>query len=161
MKRLFCCLLLAVLAACAGLSGLSQKPEISLAGLDLLELGLFEQRFAFRLRIRNPNDVALPISGLTFAVDLNGQPFASGLSDKAVTVPRFGEAVLDVTATSNLGSVLRQLRELQKGGRERVDYRLSGRVMVDGLGALPFERKGEIEMPEIEPPRRGAGRERT
>lgn len=147
MKRLLCCLMLLWLAACAGLS---QKPEVSLAGFELLELGLFEQRFACKLRIRNPNDVALPISALTFGVELNGLPFASGASDKAVTVPRQGEAVLEVTATSNLSGVLRQLRELRKSGRDQADYRLSGYVTVDGLGRLPFERKGELTIPMSE-----------
>lgn len=146
MRRLVC-LLAFLLAACAGLGGLSQKPEISLAGLDLVEFGLFEQRFAIRLRIRNPNDVDLPISGLAFDVELNGQHFATGVSDRAVTVPRLSEAVLEVTATSNLGSVLRQIRELQKCGRDRVDYRMAGRISLDGIGSIPFERKGDVPMP--------------
>lgn len=139
------------LAACSGLGGLSQKPEISLAGLDLVELGLFEQRFVMKLRIRNPNDVDLPINGMTFDVELNGQAFAKGLSDRAVTVPRMGEALLEVKATSNLGSVLRQLRELQKGGRDRVDYRLFGRISLDGFGSIPFDRRGDLQMPLFEP----------
>jgi LEA14-like dessication related protein len=81
--------LVALLAACANLAGLSQKPEVSLAGLKLTQLGLFEQRFSLQLRIQNPNDVDLPIDGLTFDVELNGQPFLKGVSDKAVRVPRF------------------------------------------------------------------------
>ena len=105
-----------------------------------------------RLRVQNPNDVDLPIRGLTFDVELNGQPFAKGLSDQAVVVPRFGEAVLEVKATSNLGSVLRQLRELRESGRERVDYRMFGRITLDGLGSLPFERKGEIDTPRVDLP---------
>ena len=153
--RCLLCVLVLLLSACAGLAGLSQKPEISLAGLDLLELGLFEQRFAMRLRIQNPNEVDLPINGLSFDVELNGQHFAKGLSDKPVTIPRMGEAVLEVTATSNLGSVLKQLRELQKGGGEggqegrqnRVDYRMSGRLSLEGIGSIPFERKGDVQMP--------------
>lgn len=151
MKRLVWIVLL-LLAACAGVGGLTQKPEISLAGLDLLELGLFEQRFLLKLRIENPNDVDLPIKGLAFDVELNGLPFAKGLSDRAVTVPRLGEAVLDVRATSNLGSVLRQLRELQKAGRERVDYRIFGSIAVDGLGRVPFDRRGDVPLPRFGAP---------
>lgn len=131
----------------AGCGGLAQKPEVSLAGLDLVELGLFEQRFVMKLRIRNPNDSDLKIDGLFFDVELNGLHFAKGLSDKPVSVPRMGEALLEVRATSNLGSVLRQLRELQKGGRDRIDYRLSGRINIDGLGSIPFDRRDELQMP--------------
>jgi LEA14-like dessication related protein len=146
MSRLFC-LLVFLLSACAGLGGLSQKPEVSLAGLDLVELGLFEQRFVMKLRIQNPNDVDLPINGLAFDVALNGQHFAKGLSPKPLIIPRMGEALLEVTATSNLGSVLRQIRELQKGGRDRIDYRMNGKLSLDGVGSIPFDRQGDLQMP--------------
>jgi len=149
---------IALLSACAGLGGFSQKPEVSVAGLNLVQLGLFEQRFLLKLRIQNPNDVELPINGLNFEIELNGQAFIKGLSDKAVSVPRFGEAVLEVMATSTLGSALKQLRDLQKGGRERVDYRIVGRINVSGLGNVPlsglgnvpFERRGDLQMPAVD-----------
>lgn len=149
MRRFFVYWLMIMLAGCAGLSGLSQKPEVSLAGIELAEFKLFEQRFKMKLRIQNPNDVDLMLNGLTFDVDLGGQPFAKGLPERAVTVPRLGEAILEVQATSNLASVLKQLRELKKNGRERVDYRLSGRVDVDGYGSIPFDRRGDVQMPSL------------
>lgn len=157
------CILL--LSACTGLLGLAQKPEISLAGLSVLQVGVFEQRFALKLRIQNPNDVELPINGLSFDIQLNGQPFAHGLSDKAVIVPRYGEALLDVAATSTLGSALKQLRELQKSGRDRIGYRLAGRLQLQGMGSQPFERRGDLQLPTVDSaPRRKplpAGMERT
>jgi LEA14-like dessication related protein len=91
MRRCFALLAVAFLSACAGLAGLAQKPEVSVAGLNLVQFGLFEQRFALKLRIQNPNDVELPINGLNFEIEINGQPFIKGLSDKSVTIPRFGE----------------------------------------------------------------------
>lgn len=150
MKRTLLIASLACLVACANLAGFSRQPEVGVAGLQLLQLGLLEQRFALQLRIRNPNEVDLPIDGLDFAVDLNGQPFLKGSSNKAVTVPRWGEAVLEVMATSTLGNALKQLRELQKGGRERVDYRIAGRLGVAGVGTLPFERRGDLPLPLLE-----------
>ena len=151
MRCFFAYSLMILLAGCAGISGLSQKPEVSLAGLELAEFKLLEQRFAMKLRIQNPNDVELKINGLSFDVELNELPFAKGLSDRAVTVPRMGEAILDVQATSNLGSVLKQLRELKKSGREHVDYRLSGRINVDGFGSIPFDRRGDVQIPRADP----------
>ncbi|WP_186407089.1 LEA type 2 family protein [Candidatus Accumulibacter aalborgensis] len=118
--------------------------------MKLLQLGFFEQRFALQLRIKNPNDVELPISGLSFAIELNGQPFLTGLSDKAVTVPRFGEAVLEVTASASLGNALKQLRELRNADRDRVDYRIVGCVSLVGVGSMPFERRGDLPIPAID-----------
>lgn len=143
------------LTACAGVFGLAHKPEVSVAGLNLLQFGVFEQRFALRLRVQNPNDVELPIRGLSFDIQLNGQPFVRGVSDKTLTVPRYGEAVLDVAATSTLGNAVRQLRELQKAGQERIDYRLIGHLQLQGLGSLPFERRGDLQLPALDnPPRK-------
>ena len=82
-------LLLALLVlpgASASLAGLKQQPGIRVAGIDLVELGFLEQRFAVLLRVRNPNGVELPITGLSFDIEVNGRRCVSGLSDEAVTV---------------------------------------------------------------------------
>lgn len=149
-RRLLLLAVAALLGACAHLGNLSQKPEVSIAGLTLVHLGLFEQRFVLRLRVQNPNDVDLPVNGLSFEIELNGQAFMKGLSDRAVTVRRFGETVFEVMATSTLDGTLKQLRELQKSGRDRVDYRVIGRLNVSGIGNIPFERRGDLQMPSIE-----------
>lgn len=147
----FACAL--ALAACATIS---QRPEVSLSGLDIQEIGLLEQRFGLRLRVLNPNDADISIDGLSYELEVNGQAFAKGVSNRAVTVPRMGEAVVEVSAISNLGGLLRQLNELHKGGREAVTYRLTGRLNAGGLGSVPFEHQGEVALPRLPGERGGA-----
>ncbi|SDY86721.1 LEA type 2 family protein [Nitrosomonas sp. Nm33] len=137
----------ALVVGCTQLGGIKQNPSISLADIELVELGLLEQRFNLKLRIQNPNDIALRINGMTFDVELNGVDFAKGLSDQVVTVPRLGEKVMEVKATSTLGTLWKQLGELEKSSREKVEYRLSGRLFLEGLGSVPFERKGDVFTP--------------
>ncbi|MBS1136863.1 MAG: Water Stress and Hypersensitive response domain protein [Proteobacteria bacterium] len=137
----------ALLWGCAALT--TQPPEVTLAGIDIVEMGLLEQRFAMKLRLQNPNDAGITITGLSFQVEVNGQTFAKGVSGQSVTVPRFGEAVLAVDAVSNLASVLRQISELSKGGREGVDYRIHGRLATGNFGSVPFESKGELRLPRL------------
>ncbi|CAE6486733.1 MAG TPA: hypothetical protein DEO56_04170 [Nitrosomonas nitrosa] len=139
--------MIVLVTGCVRLAGIKQNPDISLAGIELVELGLLEQRFNLKLRIQNPNDVALPINGMTFEIELDGATFARGLSDKVVTVPRLGEIVMEVKAASTLGMVWKQLVESQKSRRDKVDYRLSGRLFLQGLGSVPFEQKGNVSMP--------------
>jgi LEA14-like dessication related protein len=147
MKRVLCCLMLFALAGCAGVPVLSEKPEITLAGIDAFELGPVEQRFVMKLRIRNPNEFELPVNGLFFDVEINGQRFAKGMSDQFVIVPRMGEAVLEVKATGTIDSVLKQVHELQRNGRERVDYRVFGSANLENFGSLHFDRRGDLPMP--------------
>jgi len=123
-----------------------QKPEIALAGVDLVGLGLVEQRFVLTLRVRNPNDVELPISALNFNLELNGRQFAKGASEKPVIVPRQGEAELEVATVSRLAAVLKPLSEARKDGRERIGYRLYGTVELERAGRFPFERSGELPL---------------
>ena len=136
-----------LLAGCASLS--MKSPEVSLADVTIEEFGLLEQRLGIKLRVMNPNDADLPIDGVTFEVDVNGQSFAKGVSNKSVTVPRFGEALLDLSAVSTLGSLLRQLAELAKSGRDTVQYRVHGQFYGGGLNGVPFDSKRELKLPML------------
>jgi LEA14-like dessication related protein len=136
-------LLAALLAGCAPRL---QKPEISLAGIDLVGLGLVEQRFILKLRIRNPNDVDLPVNALNFDVELNGRHSARGVSDEPVIVPRQGETILEMKTVSRLGAILKPLRDAQRAGRDRVSYRVLGNVELEGFGRIPFDRSGDIPL---------------
>lgn len=141
--------LILLLAGCATLAGITEKPRVSLKGLEPLEIGLFEQRFLLQLRVENPNTVAIPIQGLSFEVELNGQPFATGLSDKAITLAPMGEGVVDVKATSSLGRLLKQFKAMSKEDRRQVDYRIVGKLRSPTLGSLPFESKGQVSLDDL------------
>ncbi|MEW5728730.1 MAG: LEA type 2 family protein [Pseudomonadota bacterium] len=135
-----------MLSSCAT-GELDLPPEVSLADLRPGQVGLFEQRVGVTLRIRNPNDAALPIDGYRFALELNGQPFASGFSDQRLTVPRLGESTTDATAVVSTLDLLRQVMAAPlRGG---FDYRLTGTAFVDaatGRRGVPFEQTGKLDL---------------
>lgn len=137
--------LLVVLTGCAALDE-TEPPRVTLSDIRMLEGGLFEQRFQVDLRIRNPNDFDLAIDGLTFALELNGSDFADGVSDQRVTVPRLGEAVVAVTASTTVLHMVQQA--LRLGERADLEYRLSGDVFLAGLArrTVPYERSGRLQL---------------
>ena len=137
---------LTALGGCAGLQLGMKKPEVTVANIRLLDVNLLEQRFLLTLRVMNPNTSEIAIEGLTFKVDLNGQPFAKGVGNQPVVVPRLGEALVEVTATTGLGGLLRQLKAFK--GREKVDYRISGRLVTGNFGGIDFDQTGEVELPK-------------
>lgn len=137
---------LTALGGCAGLRLGMQKPEVSVANIRLLDGNLLEQRFLLTLRVMNPDTSEIAIEGLTFKVDLNGQPFAKGVGNQPVVVPRLGEAMVEVTATTGLGGLLRQFKAFK--GREKVDYRISGRLVTGNFGGIDFDQTGEVELPK-------------
>lgn len=140
-------ILLFGLTGCATLTQHMEPPRVSLAGLELEQLGLFEQRYLVRLRVQNPNDVSLPIAGMNFRLFLNDEEFASGLSNQQVTLPGFGEELVDVRVTSNLTRVIGQLQTMGQSGASSFNYRIAGHVKVLHRAIrYPFEHSGEVDL---------------
>lgn len=134
----------ALVAACAGF-GLREPLSATVADIKPLEMSLLEQRFSVKVRVLNPNDADIEFEGVVFDLELNGKPFAKGVSNQKGTIPRFGEALIDVNVVSGLSGILRQVNEL-RSGRESMTYRLSGRVATGTFGTVPFETKGELKL---------------
>ena len=133
----------ALLTACALFQTRLESPRVSVADLNVTAMGFFEQRYQLRLRIQNPNEFALPIKGMDYHLQFNDKPFARGVSAQHTIVPAFGEKLIDVEVTSNLGNLVGQWLAL---GRETgLRYRLSGSLALgNAFGKVPFDYQGEI-----------------
>jgi LEA14-like dessication related protein len=135
-----------LLASCASLGGYREKPRVSLIGIQPLGMTLLEQRYLLALRILNPNDVEIPISGMSYSVEINDREFAYGVSRQAVTIPALGEAVVEVEVVSSLLDMLRQLQSLDDARQSRLDYRISGGLSLANRRAkLPFDYSGTLD----------------
>ena len=137
-----CCL-----SACAGL-WIREPLNVTIAELKPIEIGVLEQRYEVKVRLQNPNDSDISFDGVVFDLEINGNPFARGVSDKGGTIPRFGESLVDLQVVSGLQNILRQINELAKGDRTSVTYRIKGRLhLAGGIGSVPFDATGEIAFP--------------
>jgi LEA14-like dessication related protein len=145
-----------LLGACAGLSSYPEQPRVSLVSIQPLDMTLLEQRYGLQLRILNPNDSAIPVEGLNYSLEINGREFAYGVSRQAVTIPPFGEALLDVDVVSNLLNVLQQMQELGEERQDTLAYRLSGKLSLsNSLVKLPFDYHGELKYSPASAPTTG------
>jgi LEA14-like dessication related protein len=140
--------LAALLAACA-LAPKLEPPKVSIVGAQVLGGDLFTQHLKLRVHVQNPNDRALPVKGLEYTIEVEGEQFASGESAASFEVPAFGEAEFDMNVTTNLAGALMKI--LARGpnalGRE-VSYRLSGKVnLSQGLfRSIPFKQQGTFKL---------------
>jgi LEA14-like dessication related protein len=144
MRRLLLFLFLFGLSACATLPPGVQAPRVSLADVSLRSLGLLEQRFELDLDLVNPNDFDLKIEGLDFELEVNGRPFANGISRVTTLLPAGATTPIRVDAITRSKDWLTQMKALSpdvlKAG---VPYRVHGRVKAGGLSRwLPFEHTG-------------------
>ena len=140
------CLLVLVITSCATTGRYPESPRVSLSGIQPKEMALLEQRYSLQLRIMNPNDTAIPVEGISYAIEINGREFAYGVSNAAVSIPPFGEALLDVEVVSNLLNIKQQVQEMQGERHDSLRYRLTGKISLDNSPArLPFEYEGELK----------------
>ena len=140
------CLLVLAISACATTARYPESPRVSLTGIQPKDMTLLEQRYSLQLRIMNPNDKAIPVEGMSYAIEINGREFAYGVSNASVSIPPFGEALLDVEVVSNLLNILQQVQEMQGEQHDSLSYRLTGKISLDNSPArLPFEHQGELK----------------
>jgi LEA14-like dessication related protein len=144
-------LLLAIIAlcglnGCAGMLG-SEPIRVTVAGLEPLEGQGLEMRFNVKLRVQNPNNAPVDYDGVSLDLALNGKPFASGVSDQRGSVPRYGEAVLEVPVTVSAFTAARQVFGFATGtAHASIPYALSGRLG-GALGGTRFSDKGSLDLP--------------
>ena len=141
-------ILAGVLAACA-LAPKLEPPKLSIVGVQIVSGDLFTQRLKVRLHVENPNDRTLPVKGIEYTMEIEGQQVASGESAASFVVPALGEAEFDMNITANLaGALLKVLARGPNALGQEVSYRLSGKVSLsEGLfRSIPFEQRGTFKL---------------
>lgn len=145
LKRLLAAAAALALAACATLP---DPPEVTVAGVEALPAEGMEMRLLLKLRVQNPNDTPIEFSGAAVTLEVDGNTFATGVSDTAGTVPRFGEAVVPVPVTISMLRAVRQAMGM--AGRppsDSIRYQMSGKLARRGAGSVRFRSEGELRLP--------------
>ncbi|MCI5143201.1 MAG: hypothetical protein D3909_16045 [Candidatus Electrothrix sp. ATG1] len=128
--------------------------QIALSDIELQEIKALETIFLLKLRIINPNDTATEIRSLKCDLKINGEPFASGISDERQGLPPFGTISVPVVVYTSkfaiVGSVIEILqKDVQQYGNkpeEPLNYELTGQLHLgqDGKEVFPFQVSGKI-----------------
>jgi len=123
-----------------------ERPRVFIEDIQPVGGSILSQRFNILLRLQNPNDRDLHVRGLNFDLELNGAPFASGVSNQQLVIPRLGSGTMMVEASSSTLDLIQQIFRLTD--RPTFDYSLEGRVLVDDtlMGSVPFEDGGRITL---------------
>jgi LEA14-like dessication related protein len=133
------CSLLVATSGCASWFNKGEPPEVLVTNVTPLEATAFEQRLQVDLRIRNPNDFDLLVTGIDFTLNLNGKRLARGLSNKDVTVPRLSDAVVSVQTSTSTFDMVRQLLSFSQ--KQDLSYDIAGLLHLKD-GRLPFNNSG-------------------
>jgi LEA14-like dessication related protein len=150
----------ALVAGCTSLG--DARVEVHLASVMLLDATLPERRIRLTLRLQNRGVTDLTVDGLAYRIEASGTIIASGVNSQTFTIPRFGEARLDVEATGTQAGIVRQVLELQRqtGVQDpRLRYRIYGTanlvpqpMTIGRAGSFSFDTVNELPLPGMPAP---------
>ena len=138
------------LGACASLpDDVIGKPEVKLRDVQVMGLGFKNQTFLLSFDISNPNPFPLPVTSVSYGVELDGLRFATGETDGRFKVPANGDGEFAITVQLNLlQSAPKLLYTLRDATSGEIPYALKGSLGIDIPFAKPvkFESSGEIRL---------------
>jgi LEA14-like dessication related protein len=151
--RLLAVSLLSMLAlsGCAALFG-HDPIRVSMAGVAPLVNQGMETRFDVKLRIQNPNANSFSFNGISVDLQLNGNSFATGVSQQSGSVPAYSEIEVTVPLTAPAFASL--AKAWSAAGSDtpsgQYPYVLQGRLggMTSGTR---FIDQGVMALPGVEP----------
>jgi len=121
---------------------------LSVVGVELVGGNLLQQHCRVKFNIQNPNDRALPVSGLHASLSVGGESIAQGQNDRAFVVPAKGDVEFDMMITANMALALLKLGHVMDNRADTIAYDLSGAASVDlpFLHDLPFHQTGSFSL---------------
>ncbi len=136
-----------LLSACASTGDLVSAPDVSLRNVQMTKVELSRQTFLLSFDVTNPNPFPLPISTVSYGVELDSQRFASGRTQGGFTVPASGDGEFAISVELNLLKTAPQLLYIVRDGEKRdIAYELKGQLGLDIPLVKPvdFESSGAI-----------------
>ena len=145
-------LLTAWTAACSLVAPHFERPILTVAGIEMVGGNLLQQNFLVKFNVQNPNDRALPVTGLHAELKVLGEQVASGVVDRAFVVPAQGSSQFDMTIRASLAMVLFKLKQSTDRGSDDIDYELTGAAGIDlpFLREVPFQQRGVFSLKSLQ-----------
>jgi LEA14-like dessication related protein len=136
------------LAACSLMAPKFERPTLAVIGIEMVNGNLLQQNFRVKFNIQNPNDRALPVSGLHASLNVGGEHIAEGDNDHAFVVPAKGDIDFDVMIKANMALALLKLANKMDQHADSIDYEVSGAASIDlpFLRDLPFHQTGFLPL---------------
>ncbi|QFT54995.1 LEA type 2 family protein [Microbulbifer sp. THAF38] len=150
--RLTLLLLIAMLfsvSGCATLSPNFQKPEVEVIAVQPLPAKAGNNlRFRIHLRVFNPNNSELALSGLFYTLRLGGHKVLTGTSNNLMPIAPYGQDDIAVDATASLVGSIFAAVDLINLNQDSIPYELEAKIGLSKslLPSIKVNRSGVISL---------------
>ena len=127
-----------LLGGCAGLPTSLDPPKVSMESFSSLPSESGAPRFLIKLRVQNPNEQTLDITGVSYSIALMGQEVVTGVSNDVPVIAGYSEGIVSLEANLKLLQVLRLLANLGQAQTDELTYRFTAKI--DFKGLVPTQR---------------------
>lgn len=118
-------LVLLTLTACSAL-GTLERPDVNIISVRLApQTAGSTPRFDIGIQIINPNSRALPLRGMSYALEIEGQRILSGAKPDLPQIPAFGSAEFVIQAIPDLIGSARLIGDLLSRQRDSLAFTFS------------------------------------
>ena len=123
-------------------------PAISIAGIHSPTWSSAGAQLICSVRVDNPNNVALPLTGADVHLKLAGTPAAKGRLLKNITIPANGLRDVDLLVDLDMAAAVTWLPMFLDSQAFSLPFEVDGYVDVDQaeLGRIPFHETGDVAM---------------
>lgn len=128
-------------AGCATLTTPMDPPVVTLDSFASLPSEGGGPRFEIKLRVQNPNEQRLDISGISYGIALAGTEVISGVTNDVPVIEGYSEGVVTLEANLQLFQLLRLLASLGQADTDELTYRFAAKI--DFKGLVPTQRVEE------------------
>lgn len=136
-KRVSVVFLMIFLVACAGLTPNYEKPQVNVTSFTLApDSSGLAPRFNIGLQVINPNRMALPLVGMSYSVEVEGNRILSGAEPNLPRIEGYSSADIVIQASPDLFGSARLLNQLLSGQRDELSYLFKARLDVGTL--MPY-----------------------
>ena len=142
-------LLTLLMGGCAALSPNFQKPEVEVTALEPLPAGPGNDlRFRIHLRVFNPNNSELALSGLYYTLSLAGHKVITGTSSNLPPIAPYSQDNIVVDATASVVGSIFAAMDLIRSQSETVPYELEAKLGLRKsiLPSITVRKRGEIDL---------------
>jgi LEA14-like dessication related protein len=136
--------------SCALLSGLFQRPTVSLQRVDVTSLSFTGIGANFVMKVDNPNAIGIDLARLGYQLTIEGKQLAAGQGNQAANIPANGSGLVTLPVAINFSDFVQSVEALLR--KDNVNYSIAmspGFNTPIGIIDIPLSHSGQFPTPKL------------